>query len=216
MIILIIYCVLFIVSLVINIYISLFERKYKTKNNKKKLTGCELSHEILDLDKKANSYILLTKGDSLYNSLRDTIKLDEDCFDESSIYSLTVSALKTYEAIDNKNKEQYKLRDKLLKIVFYMVILSYILLAACVVLNDYSFGYVSLALLIVVLLFDIRWYLLYKSNIEKIVKLLKSNGFIDKDEVDSVNSLMRVEVLKSFTRLINVIKNLFDQIIPDA
>ena len=120
MIILIIYCVLFIVSLVINIYISLFERKYKTKNNKKKLTGCELSHEILDLDKKANSYILLTKGDSLYNSLRDTIKLDEDCFDESSIYSLTVSALKTYEAIDNKNKEQYKLRDKLLKIVFYM------------------------------------------------------------------------------------------------
>ncbi len=216
MIILILYCVLFIISLVINIYISLFERKYKTKNNKKKLTGCELSHEILDLDTKANSYILLTKGDSLYNSLRDTIKLDEDCFDESSIYSLTVSALKTYEAIDKKNKEQYKLRDKLLKIVFYMVILSYILLAACVVLNDYSFGYVSLALLIVVLLFDIRWYLLYKSNIEKIVKLLKSNGFIDKDEVDSVNSLMRVEVLKSFTRLINVIKDLFDQIIPDA
>ena len=216
MIILILYCVLFIISLVINIYISLFERKYKTKNNKKKLTGCELSHEILDLDTKANSYILLTKGDSLYNSLRDTIKLNEDCFDESSIYSLTVSALKTYEAIDKKNKEQYKLRDKLLKIVFYMVILSYILLAACVVLNDYSFGYVSLALLIVVLLFDIRWYLLYKSNIEKIVKLLKSNGFIDKDEVDSVNSLMRVEVLKSFTRLINVIKDLFDQIIPDA
>ena len=216
MIILIIYCVLFFISLVINIYISLFERKYKTKNNKKKLTGCELSHEILDLDTKADSYILLTKGDSLYNSLRDTIKLDEDCFDESSVYSLTVSALKTYEAIDKKNKEQYKLRDKLLKIVFYMVILSYILLAACVVLNDYSFGYVSLALLIVVLLFDIRWYLLYKSNIEKIVKLLKSNGFIDKDEVDSVNSLMRVEVLKSFTRLINVIKDLFDQIIPDA
>ena len=216
MIILILYCVLFIISLVINIYISLFERKYKTKNNKKKLTGCELSHEILDLDTKANSYILLTKGDSLYNSLRDTIKLDEDCFDESSIYSLTVSALKTYEAIDKKNKEQYKLRDNLLKIVFYMVILSYILLAACVVLNDYSFGYVSLALLIVVLLFDIRWYLLYKSNIGKIVKLLKSNGFIDKDEVDSVNSLMRVEVLKSFTRLINVIKDLFDQIIPDA
>ena len=97
-----------------------------------------------------------------------------------------------------------------------MVILSYIFLAACVVLNDYSFGYVSLSLLIVVLLFDIRWYLLYKSNIEKIVKLLKSNGFIDKDEVDNVNSLMSVEVLKSFTRLINVIKDLFDQIIPDA
>jgi Zn-dependent membrane protease YugP len=216
MIILIIYCVLFFISLIINIYISLIEKGYKNKRNKKELTGCELSHEILDLDSNNNSYILLTKGDSLYNSLRDTIKLDEDSFDESTLYALTVSALKSYEAIDKKNKEQYKLRDKLLRIEFYMVILSYILLAACVVLNDYSIGGASLALLIIVSIADIKWYLLYKSNINNVIKMLKSNGFIDKDEVEDVTKLLSVEILKPFTRLVNVIKELFDQIIPDA
>jgi Zn-dependent membrane protease YugP len=216
MIILIIYCVLFFISLIINIYISLIEKGYKNKRNKKELTGCELSHEILDLDSNNNSYILLTKGDSLYNSLRDTIKLDEDSFDESTLYALTVSALKSYEAIDKKNKEQYKLRDKLLRIEFYMVILSYILLAACVVLNDYSIGGASLALLIIVSIVDIKWYLLYKSNINNVIKMLKSNGFIDKDEVEDITKLLSVEILKPFTRLVNVIKELFDQIIPDA
>ncbi len=216
MIILIIYCLLFFISLIFNIYISLVEKEYKNKKNKKELTGCELSHEILDLDSNNNSYILLTKGNSLYNSLRDTIKLDEDSFDESTLYALTVSALKTYEAIDKKNKEQYKLRDKLSKIVFYMMILSYILLVACVVLNDYSIGGASLAILVVVSLLDIKWHLLYKSNIKKLVKMLKQNGFIDKDEVSDITKLLGVEVLKPFTRLINVIKELFDQIIPDA
>ncbi len=216
MIILIIYCLLFFISLIFNIYISLVEKEYKNKKNKKKLTGCELSHEILDLDSNNNSYILLTKGDSLYNSLRDTIKLDEDSFDESTLYALTVSALKTYEAIDKKNKEQYKLRDKLSKILFYMMILSYILLAACVVLNDYSIGGASLAILVIVTILDIKWHLLYKSNIKKLVKMLKQNGFIDKDEVNDITKLLGVEVLKPFTRLINVIKELFDQIIPDA
>ena len=216
MIILIIYCLLFFISLIFNIYISFVEKGYKNKKNKKKLTGCELSHEILDLDSNNNSYILLTKGDSLYNSLRDTIKLDEDSFDESTLYALTVSALKSYEAIDKKNKEQYKLRDKLVKLVFYMMILSYILLAACVVLNDYSIGGASLAILVIVTILDIKWHLLYKSNINKIVKMLKQNGFIDKDEIDDVTKLLGVEVLKPFARLINVIKELFDQIIPDA
>lgn len=216
MIILIIYCLLFFISLIFNIYISLVEKEYKNKKNKKKLTGCELSHEILDLDSNNNSYILLTKGDSLYNSLRDTIKLDEDSFDESTLYALTVSALKSYEAIDKKNKEQYKLRDKLSKILFYMMILSYILLAACVVLNDYSIGGASLAILVIVTTLDIKWHLLYKSNIKKLVKMLKQNGFIDKDEVNDITKLLGVEVLKPFTRLINVIKELFDQIIPDA
>jgi Zn-dependent membrane protease YugP len=216
MIILIIYCLLFFISLIFNIYISLVEKEYKNKKNKKKLTGCELSHEILDLDSNNNSYILLTKGDSLYNSLRDTIKLDEDSFDESTLYALTVSALKSFEAIDKKNKEQYKLRDKLSKIVFYMMILSYILLAACVVLNDYSIGGASLAILVIVTILDIKWHLLYKSNIKKLVKMLKQNGFIDKDEVNDITKLLGVEVLKPFTRLINVIKELFDQIIPDA
>jgi len=216
MIILIIYCLLFFISLIFNIYISLVEKEYKNKKNKKKLTGCELSHEILDLDSNNNSYILLTKGDSLYNSLRDTIKLDEDSFDESTLYALTVSALKSYEAIDKKNKEQYKLRDKLSKLLFYMMILSYILLAACVVLNDYSIGGASLAILVIVTILDIKWHLLYKSNIKKLVKVLKQNGFIDKDEVNDVTKLLGVEVLKPFTRLINVIKELFDQIIPDS
>ncbi len=216
MIILIIYCLLFFISLIFNIYISLVEKEYKNKKNKKKLTGCELSHEILDLDSNNNSYILLTKGDSLYNSLRDTIKLDEDSFDESTLYALTVSALKSFEAIDKKNKEQYKLRDKLSKILFYMMILSYILLAACVVLNDYSIGGASLAILVIVTILDIKWHLLYKSNIKKLVKMLKQNGFIDKDEVNDITKLLGVEVLKPFTRLINVIKELFDQIIPDA
>ena len=216
MIILIIYCLLFFISLIFNIYISLVEKEYKNKKNKKKLTGCELSHEILDLDSNNNSYILLTKGDSLYNSLRDTIKLDEDSFDESTLYALTVSALKSYEAIDKKNKEKYKLRDKLSKILFYMMFLSYILLAACVVLNDYSIGGASLAILVIVTIFDIKWHLLYKSNIKKLVKMLKQNGFIDKDEVNDITKLLGVEVLKPFTRLINVIKELFDQIIPDA
>ncbi|MCR5483868.1 MAG: zinc metallopeptidase [Bacilli bacterium] len=216
MIILIIYCLLFFISLIFNIYISLVEKEYKNKKNKKKLTGCELSHEILDLDSNNNSYILLTKGDSLYNSLRDTIKLDEDSFDESTLYALTVSALKSYEAIDKKNKEQYKLRDKLSKLLFYLMILSYILLAACVVLNDYSIGGASLAILVIVTILDIKWHLLYKSNIKKLVKVLKQNGFIDKDEVNDVTKLLGVEVLKPFTRLINVIKELFDQIIPDS
>ena len=215
MIILIIYCVMFVISLLFTLYISITEKSFKNKKNKRELTGCELSHELLDEENK-DSYIILSKGESTYNSLRDTIKLDEDSFDESTVYALTISALKTYEALDKKNKKHYNLRDKLSKVLVYLVILSYILLALCVVLRDYSLGGASLGIIIFISIYDISWYFIYKSNIERIVKLLKSNGHIDKDEVDDVTRLMSVEVLRPFTRLINVIRELFEQIIPDA
>ncbi len=214
MIILIIYCLLFFISLIINIYISIVEKGYKNKKNKKEFTGCELSHEILDLYSNNNSYILLTKGDSLYNSLRDTIKLDEYSFDESSLYAIAVSALKSYEAIDKKNSSVYKNRDKLSKLVFYMVVLSYIMIIMGTLLNEFTFSVIGIALITVVTLYDLYLINVYKNNIPKIVKNLSSNGLIDKDEKTDIKKCMEVESLRSLTRLISVINTLLDALIP--
>lgn len=202
----------FIVSIFVNIYIYFVQKDFKTKKNKRDLTGCEIAHEILDKDSK--TYILLTKGVSEYNSLRDTIKLDEDSFDESSLYAIAVSTLKSYEAIDKKNNKIYKNRDKLSKLVFYMIVLSYITLVLGVVLKDFTFGSISIALIVVVTLFDLFLINLYESNISSSIKLISSNGLIDKDEKEDIRKIMKAESLRGLTRLINVIKDLLDTLIP--
>ncbi len=206
------FVILFCISLVINFYIYFVQKGFKFKKNKRELTGCELAHEILDNDSR--TYILLTKGNSEYNSLRDTIKLDEDCFDENSLYAISVSALKSYEAIDKKHNSIYKNRDKLSKLLFYMIVLSYIMLVLGVVLKDFTFGIISISLIIVVSLYDLFLINIYKNNISKSIKILSSNGLIDKDEKEDIKKIMEVESLRGLTRLINVIKVLSDVVIP--
>lgn len=206
------FVILFCISLVINFYIYFVQKGFKVKKNKRELTGCELAHEMLDNDSR--TYILLTKGNSEYNSLRDTIKLDEDCFDENSLYAISVSALKSYEAIDKKHNSIYKNRDKLSKLIFYMIVLSYIMLVLGVVLKDSTFGIISISLIIVVSLYDLYLINVYKNNITKSIKILSSNGLIDKDEKEDIKKIMEVESLRGLTRLINVIKVLLDIVIP--
>lgn len=212
MIFLALFIILFIISLIIKVYIYFVQKNYILKNNKRELTGCELAHEMLDKDSR--TYILLTKGNSEYNSLRDTIKLDEYSFDESSLYAIAVSALKSYEAIDKKNSSVYKNRDKLSKLVFYMVVLSYIMIVMGTLLNEFTFSVIGIALITVVTLYDLYLISVYKNNIPKIVKNLSSNGLIDKDEKTDIKKCMEVESLRSLTRLISVINTLLDALIP--
>ena len=209
-----IFVILVIISLCISLYINISLKSFKTINNKREMTGCELAHEIIKVDGKADPYILLTKNRSEYNSLRDSIKLDEDTYDEYSVYSLAVSALRTYESIDTKNKNKYKSRDSLSKIVFYMVILSYILIVASVLINMFELGVIAVAIAICVSIYDLYFINIYKNNLDKIVKLLLSNGFIDKDEKDNIYKVMSLESLSGLTRLFLSIIALFDSIIP--
>ena len=210
-----IFVVLVFISLFISLYINISLKKYKSIKNKREITGCELAHEIIKVDGKADPYILLTKNRSEYNSLRDSIKLDEDTYDEYSVYALSVSALKTYEAIDSKNKKKYKSRDNLSNIVFYMVILSYILIVASVLVNMFELGIIAVSLAICVIIYDLYFINIYKNNLDKIVKLLISNGFIDKDEKENVYKVLSLESINGLSRLFISIINLLDSLIPN-
>jgi Zn-dependent membrane protease YugP len=83
-----------------------------------------------------------------------------------------------------------------------------------VVLKDSTFGIISISLIIVVSLYDLYLINIYKNNITKSIKILSSNGLIDKDEKEDIKKIMEVESLRGLTRLINVIKVLSDIVIP--
>lgn len=213
----ILYISLLLIPVIILIGDSIVKTKYTKIKNNRVITGCEVCHDILDNKSFDSVYVVNNKQNlNLYDSNRKVIKLSDDVFDETTLYAVSVGIMKATEAVnDNKKNKMMHLRDSLRNIIPMVNLLSYILFIIGV-LADISICEIALALLILVIIYNIfifKYEDLVKDNA---LKLIKGEGYIDKEEREDVKRIMSSYRFHGFDEMITSIINVVDALIPNS
>lgn len=214
--ILIIYIALLIIPLLSTIVINFGLNKYKNKKNKRKLTGCEVAHEILDSNNLDRVYVVANRANiNRYNSVRKVIKLSDEVFDENTIYGIALGTIRAIEAtLDNKNSI-IKFRDKFIDTIMLGTIASYVLLVLGLAVGIYEVMYIALALMIISFIFNTVMFINEKKVIEKCNKVLLKEGYVDKDELDSIDKVLNIYRYNYYADMINCLSRVVEFIIPE-
>ena len=212
-----IYLALLIIPLISTLKIDFFLNKYKNKKNKRKLTGCEVAHDILDSNDLTKVYVVANRsGINKYYSDRKVIKLADDVFDENTIYSLAIGSLMAHEALDDYDKTNKFIhyRDYVYDTVNMGNVLSYILMIIGIVISSYDLMFIALALLILCFAYNALVTGYSRKIIVKTKYDIKLEGYIDKDEINMVNKVLDSFNYIYFTNMIKCVNRIVDLFIP--
>ena len=213
----ILYISLLLIPVIILISDSFVKTKYTKLKNNRVITGCEVAHDILDNKSFDSVYVVNNKQNlNFYDSNRKVIKLSDDVFDETTLYAVSVGIMKATEAVnDNKKNKMMHFRDSLKDIIPMINLLSYILFIVGVLVNI-GICEVALALLILVLIYNV-FIFKYEDKVKALaLKLIKGEGYIDKEERCDVEKIMSSYRFHGFDEMITSIMNILDALIPDS
>lgn len=215
--ILIIYIVLLIIPLLSTFVINFGLENFKNKKNKRKLTGCEVAHEILDSVNLDKVYVVATRANlNNYNSKRKVIKLSDEVFDENTIFGITIGASKAVEAtMDKPNNKVMHTRDSLADMMTIGMIASYILLILGLVLNIFDLMYLALGLNALNFIYNAVMFKNEEKIIDKTIKVITKDGYIDKDEKNDALNILNKYKFTYFANMINCLSRIVDLLFPN-
>lgn len=152
------YLLILIIPIIANVYINSTYGKYKKVNNKNKLNGFEVARQILDSNGLENIYIIENQGElsDHYDPTRKVIKLSPDVFHGETVASIAIAAHEVGHAIQDKENYNFlKIRSSLFPFVKITSNAAYIFLILSMFLDIMGMFWLSIALMIFSLSFQL-------------------------------------------------------------
>lgn len=203
---------LFFFSVSAYVYFTSTYKELKKKRNKVNLSGCEIARKILDSNDLENVYVVET-SDTLFNHYdpaRKVIRFSKNVFHESTIASLAISAYICGYAIQDKEGNGFMgIRFTMLPFVRILTYLGYIGVFISLLTRVVSYWNLSIALLLLVLLFHLVTLPIELDASKKALNCLKEMDLIGEEEEEETERMIKASTMTYVASIISYIVELF-------
>ncbi len=214
-----IYFVILAVLLLVCVKVDIALKKYKTIDNKKNLSGMEVTRNLLDDNKLENVYVIEKRGKFIdrYFYNRKTVGLSSEVFHENSLYALAVGAYVGMHGVyDKKNNSLFRFIETFAAIRYASYFASLVLLVLGMVSDNVSAYQIALILLILSLIFSILAFVINRNAAYDTYDYLKKKKCFEKSEDEDISTILRNVYLESFTWYFIVLVNGFINTINES
>ena len=197
-----IYIVIITICLLLCVKVDMAFKKYKKTDNKKKLSGFEITRNVLDDNKLEKVYVIERKERVIdtYDYRKKVVRLSSEVFHENSLYALAVGAyVGMHGAYDKKNNSLYKFVEtvKPIRLGAYMFSL-FILILGMFSVNEVAFQGALVFLLLALILSGLS-FIVDKNIAYDAYDYLKKNKSFEEDEDEAISEILQNVYLESFT-----------------
>ena len=206
----------FIIVLYAQMKITSNYNKNKIVENKKKLSGQEVSRKILDANNLGDIYIVEVKGSLTdhYDPTRKVIRLSSDVFHNNSIASISVAAHEVGHAIqDKENYAMFNFRSAIVPVVNLVTYMGYFVSLFAVFVSLTSYLKIVIIIILATLIFQLVTLPVEFDASKRAIKELKKLGIIDVDEEDACKEMLKSAAMTYVASFISTIINLLRMLI---
>lgn len=192
------------VPFIIYICIYIISMKYRRIDNKKELSGFEVSKKLLD---KYDIDVYIVEGKNInyniYENDTKSIKFSKKDFHGEDLVSLVFAAIESVHVIQyHEGNKLIKLRNSLMKTIEMLCYAGYIIFIYGILVNAYNIILFSLVIFLMILLFHLFTYSIEKEAKERAIEELLKNKLIVNSEKEDVIKLLNIYSLNYFASII--------------
>ena len=197
-----IYIVLIVISLLLCVKTDVVFKKYKQQDNKKKISGMEITRNVLDDNKLEKVYVIERKEKimDVYDYRKKVVRLSSEVFHENSLYALAVGAYVGMHGVyDKKNNSLNKFVEtvKPIKAGAYLFSL-FVLVMSMFSVNEAAFQ-IALVFFLLSLILSVLEFVVNKNIAYDTYDYLKKSESFDKEEDEAISDILQNVYLESFT-----------------
>lgn len=189
------------------IYFVVYGDKKKIKN---KMCGLDVARKILDEHNMDMTYVVETKGimSDVYVFKQKVIRLSSNIYNEEYLSCAAVASMKASSALlDKENDSSINIKAKFMPLLDFLVVLSFILIIIGLLLNMNDVSLLAVAILSLVLLFNLFTLPINFKIKKKAYEELEKNKILSKDELKNVNSLLTLYCFSDISNMLFSISN---------
>lgn len=201
----VLYIAMLIIPLISQIYIQTTYKKYKTQKNSRNISGFEVARAILDANGLEKVHIVEVQGllSDHYDPARKVIRLSTDVFHNSTIASSSIAAHEVGHAIQHKTGYNFlKIRTALFPFANITSYLAYILLIVSLFLQMAGMFWLSVALMLFSLLFQLVTLPVEFNASQRAKEELQKLNLASSKEMSGVDSMLRSAALTYVASLV--------------
>ncbi len=198
----------FLITLAADIYMQSTYRKYKRKENTKKITGAEVAREILSKNNLENVYVVETRGSLTdhYDPRQKVVRLSTDIYNGTSIASVSVAAHEVGHAIQDKEGYTFmRIRSFLVPLVNFGSRFGYIAVVLGLIFGVLNLAWAGVGLLLLILLFQLVTLPVEIDASKRAKKELSRLRLIGVKENDSVAKMLRAAAMTYVASLVTTL-----------
>ena len=187
------FIVIFVIGLLIYKFISILKaiKQLRQRNNINDLSGCEIASKMLENNKYDDIYIVKTSNpfSEGYNSNRNTIKLSDGCFDNTTISDMILVSRLCSKIILSKHNKGINLKINIIKLLDIINILIYFGVILFSILKYMYYLKITLIGFVITILIRLL-FISYEKEVNKTaIKELKKLDLIDEINKDRIDNL---------------------------
>lgn len=205
-----------IIGLIIVLYaqtnISSNYKRYRQKENSKKLSGQEVARMILDKNGLTDVHIVSVRGNLTdhYDPTRKVVKLSQDIFDGTTIAAMAVAAHEVGHAIQDKENYSFmRIRSALVPFVNFVTYLGYLSLIVSIFSGITGYLMLGILVLCATLIFQLITLPVEFNASNRAKKELEKYNLIDKNDQDGINNMLKSAAMTYVTSVISTLLNIF-------
>lgn len=204
------YLLILVIPLLAQANISSTYGKYKTIQNKRKLTGFDVARKILDDNGLNDMYIVEVKGtlSDHFDSKQKVVRLSTDIYHGTTIAALSVASHECGHAIqDKQNYSWMRIRELLYPIVNFGTYLAYILFFISLLFQFMDMLMVSIAIVLIGLLFQIVTLPVEFDASKRALTIVEKLNLVDDDEKEGAKKMLTAAALTYVASVLSSILN---------
>lgn len=176
------------------IYVNSRYKKYSVLKTKNGLSGQEVARKILDANGLSTVHVTETRGilSDHYDPKRKSIKLSSGVFHDPTVASASVAAHEVGHALQDKDGYfLIRLRGSLVPIVNLSSRFGYLAIMIGILFNMIDLAYVGIALLFVILLFQLVTLPVEFNASKRAIEELEKLNLLEASEIKGSNNMLK-------------------------
>lgn len=201
----------FLIVLGAQLHLTSTYKESKKKKNINGLSGCEVARKILDSNGLEDIYVVEVAGElsDHYDPSRKVVRLSSEIFHGDSIASLAVAAHECGHALQDKdNYTLMRIRATLVPFVNFVTYLGYFGLIISLFAGVIGYLKLSIAVLIVVLLFQLITLPIEFDSSKRALQELEKLSLVEKKEREMTENMLKAAAMTYVASLISLVLDL--------
>lgn len=215
----VLYILVLIIPTIATINVQAVYGKYKSCNNKKKLSGFEVARKILDENGLKDMYIVEVHGNLTdhYDPTQKVIRLSTDVFHGETVAAAAVAAHECGHAIqDKEGYSVFKIRSSLFPIVNFATYMAYILFFISVFFQMFDLLIIAIALVVISLVFQVVTLPVEFDASKRALKKIDELDLVSEEEKEGTEKVLKAAALTYVAAVLSSILNLVRLIMENA